>query len=60
MQQRVELAEPLDDRRVDGVDFRVVGHVARQEERIRHCRSQLFDILLEAFPLIGEREAHSF
>src|SRR5439155_25058375 len=43
----------------DGVDLRIAGHVARQQNGAAHLCRELFDALFQALALIGERETHS-
>ena len=56
--ERVEPAELLADFAEHAVDLGVVGDVARQDERVRHGRAELFDVLLQPLALIGEGQPH--
>src|SRR6185436_20794160 len=58
--EKVEPAEPGVDLRKERVDLRVVGDVARQEERIGQRGAEFLDVLAEALVLIRQRERGTF
>ena len=57
MQEQMQLAEFFADGFEDTGDFLVLGHVARQDERVRAKRAgEFLDVFLDAIALVRERE----
>jgi hypothetical protein len=52
MDEEIEPAVALADRLKSRVDFLLIRHVARHDERVRNIFRQFLDVFLEAFALV--------